>query len=78
MNVNKKPRKVFVLVPPMTGHINPITGIISELIKQNVEVTFYSTSNYKPLIEKCGATFREYKYELFLKTSCFYNIYILN
>jgi UDP:flavonoid glycosyltransferase YjiC (YdhE family) len=55
-----KQKKVFVLLPVATGHINPVTGIVSELVKHNVDVIFYGRSQYKDTIERTGATYREY------------------
>jgi UDP:flavonoid glycosyltransferase YjiC (YdhE family) len=55
-------KKVFVLLIPSSGHVNPVAGIVSELTKQNVQVTFYGTEAYKPLIEKTGAIYKEYSY----------------
>ena len=52
-------KKIMVLVPPATGHINPICGLIHELCKnKNIEVLFYSDETYRELIEKTGAKFR--------------------
>jgi UDP:flavonoid glycosyltransferase YjiC (YdhE family) len=67
MSETQARKKVFVLLPPATGHINPTTGILSELAKQNVDTYFYSTVQYKPLIEKCGAKFRQYPFSKFDK-----------
>jgi UDP:flavonoid glycosyltransferase YjiC (YdhE family) len=50
----------MVMIPPATGHVNPICGLIHELCKnKNIEVLFYSDENYRELIEKTGATFRQ-------------------
>ena len=52
-------KKIMVMVPPATGHINPICGLIHELCKdKNLEVIFYSDETYRELIEKTGAKFR--------------------
>lgn len=52
-------KKVFVLAPPATGHVNPICGVVNELCKDSdIEVIFYSDETYRELVEKTGATFR--------------------
>ena len=55
-------KKVFILLVPAWGHVNPITGIVRELTNKNVQVVFYASSQYKALIENTGATYREYSY----------------
>jgi UDP:flavonoid glycosyltransferase YjiC (YdhE family) len=57
-----KPKKVFVLLVASSGHVNPAACIVSELVKQNVQVTFYATESYKPLIERTGAQYKPYTY----------------
>ena len=52
-------KKIMVMIPPATGHINPICGLIHELCKdENIEVIFFSDETYRELIEKTGAKFR--------------------
>ena len=52
-------KKIFVLIPTGTGHVNPICGLVHELCKnKNLEVIFYSDEIYRKLIENTGATFR--------------------
>lgn len=58
MTENRK-KKVIVMVPPATGHVNPMCGLVYELCKNpNIEVTFYSNEQYRGIIEKTGAKFR--------------------
>ncbi|RNA39505.1 MGT family glycosyltransferase, partial [Brachionus plicatilis] len=55
--------KIFVLILPEIGHINPVTGIIRELVhNRNCEVIFYGRLKQKDLIESTGAKFREYRF----------------
>nr|QVK45639.1 UDP glucuronosyltransferase [Brachionus paranguensis] len=55
--------KIFVLILPEIGHINPVTGIVRELVhNRNCEVIFYGRFKHKDLIESTGAKFREYKF----------------
>ena len=58
--------KCFVLVLPEYGHLNPVASVIEELISSNssekMEIIFYATRKFQPLIERTGATFREYVY----------------
>ena len=52
-------KKIMVFVPPISGHINPMFGLVNELCKnKNLEVIFYSDENYREAIEKTGARFR--------------------
>jgi MGT family glycosyltransferase len=52
-------KKIMVLIPTGTGHVNPICGLIHELCKnKNLEVLFYSDEAFRGLIENTGATFR--------------------
>lgn len=55
-------KKVFVLMPPITGRLNPVSSIVSELVKKNVNVTFYGVDSYRSSIDKSGATYRPYKH----------------
>lgn len=57
---NKK--KVFVLVPPATGHVNPISGLVYELSKKNnnIHVVFYGNEENRQTIERTGAEYRPY------------------
>nr|QNH67989.1 UDP-glucuronosyltransferase-like protein 7 [Brachionus koreanus] len=55
--------KIFVLVLPEIGHINPVNGIVKELVhKKNCDVIFYGRHDQRELIESTGAKFREYKF----------------
>lgn len=59
---NKK--KIMVIVPPLSGHVNPICGLVHELCKKEkeVEVIFYSDEEYRETIEKTGAMLRLYSH----------------
>lgn len=57
-----KPKKVFIFMVCASGHTNPITSVASELVRNGVDVTFYSTENFRTLIEKSGAKFKPYSY----------------
>lgn len=57
---NKK--KIFILVLPSFGHINPICGLAKELaVKQKYELIFYGNLEHKDVIDRTGSTFRQYK-----------------
>ena len=59
MTKTSQKKKIMVLVPPLTGHMNPICGLVHELCKnKNIEVLFYSDETCREAIEKTGATFR--------------------
>lgn len=54
-------RKIFVIVPPSSGHLNPVTGLVYELCKlPDLEVIFYCNEPFRELVEKTGAQFRPY------------------
>ncbi|CAF0791538.1 unnamed protein product [Brachionus calyciflorus] len=53
------------MVLPAHGHINPITGLAKELVaKKSFDVIFYGNIEHKDLIERTGATFRQYSHIL--------------
>lgn len=61
MESTKNIKKIFVIVPPASGHVNPISGLVYELCKSDdVQVTFYSNESFRESIEKTGAKFRAY------------------
>lgn len=70
MENNKK--KIFVIVPPASGHVNPMCGLLNELCKRNdLEIIVFNDDEYRELIEKTGARFRRYShptFRLFVKT----------
>lgn len=56
----------MILVPPSTGHVNPICGMVNELCKQkDVRVTFYSDEGFRESVEKTGARFRQFSHPTF-------------
>lgn len=54
--------KILVFIVPMVGHINPVLGVINELVKNKAKVIFYSTNQFKETIERTGSEFREYSF----------------
>lgn len=48
---------VFINLPAY-GHINPTLGLVDELVKNNNEVIYFSTDEFKESIEKAGGTFK--------------------
>ncbi|CAF1063120.1 unnamed protein product, partial [Brachionus calyciflorus] len=56
-------KKVFVIPYPQHGHINPMLGMVHELVHDhNYQVIFYATEEFKDSVIKTGATYRPYKY----------------
>lgn len=54
-------RKIFVIFPSGSGHINPVCGLVYELCKRpDIECIFYGNEEHRELIEKTGAQFRLY------------------
>jgi UDP:flavonoid glycosyltransferase YjiC (YdhE family) len=59
----EKQKKVAIMVPPASGHLNPAVCLANELVKnQGMHVTVFSSENYRNLIEKSGSVFRAYSY----------------
>lgn len=59
---------IFAIVPPATGHVNPLCCIIHELLKQqqqNIKVIIYSDECFCKLIEQSGARFRAFSHPTF-------------
>ncbi|HEU5288581.1 MAG TPA: oleandomycin glycosyltransferase, partial [Candidatus Limnocylindria bacterium] len=50
---------VFVGVPAH-GHVNPTLGIVTELVRRGVRVTYHCGTPYRAAIEAAGATFHAY------------------
>jgi UDP:flavonoid glycosyltransferase YjiC (YdhE family) len=55
-------KKIFFLIPPALGHINPVLGLVNELVKLNHTVIFYGNETHREIIEKTGAQFRLYSH----------------
>jgi UDP:flavonoid glycosyltransferase YjiC (YdhE family) len=58
-------KKAFILIPPETGHVNPVSGLAHELCKSNVKVIFFGNEKHREIIEKTGAEFRRYVHPTF-------------
>lgn len=39
------------------GHVNPTLSVVTELVKQGVRVTYFTTENFRSIIEPTGAKF---------------------
>lgn len=60
----KKNKIIMIMVPPASGHVNPMCGLANELCK-NAEVYFYSDDEFRAAIEHTGAQFRRYSHRTF-------------
>jgi UDP:flavonoid glycosyltransferase YjiC (YdhE family) len=60
-------KKIVIIVPPATGHVNPICGIAYQLTRDNAidEVIFYGEEQHRQLIEHTGSTYRQYSHPIF-------------
>lgn len=68
METNKNKFKIMFMIPPATGHVNPICSIANELCKrENISVVIYSDEKYRVGIEKTGAQFRAYSHTTYSK-----------
>lgn len=56
--------QVLVLSSPSQHDVNPILGFASELINQGEKVTFFSSGEFKVLVENIGADFKAYTRDL--------------
>ncbi|GAA1259159.1 glycosyltransferase [Pseudonocardia aurantiaca] len=45
---------------PAAGHVNPTMGLVRELVRQHIDVTYYATDEFRDPIERTGAAFRPY------------------
>ena len=60
-------KKIMVMIPPASGHVNPMCSLVHELCKQSadLEVIFYSDIEFREAIEQTGAHFRPYSHLTF-------------
>ena len=52
--------KIIYLNIPAFGHVNPTLPVVQELAKRGEQVIYYNTDEFRPQIERTGATFRAY------------------
>lgn len=45
---------------PAAGHVNPSLPLVHELVRRNIQVTYYTTEQFRSAIERTGAKFRPY------------------
>lgn len=45
---------------PAAGHVNPMLGVLAELVKRGHRVIAYNYEEYRPKVERTGAEFRAY------------------
>lgn len=45
---------------PAFGHVNPSAPLVRELTGRGIEVSYYATEQFRPLIQSLGAEFRAY------------------
>lgn len=58
----------MVMVPPASGHMNPMCGIVHELCKDpSLDVMMYSDESFRRQVEATGAKFRRYSHLTFSK-----------
>ena len=53
-------RRIVVTGMPAAGHVNPSLPIVHGLVRGGIEVTYYSTEQFRGAIERTGAQFRPY------------------
>lgn len=52
--------KIIYLPPPAHGHLNPALPVVQELTQRGEQIVCYNTEEFRPQIERAGATFRAY------------------
>lgn len=53
--------KILFINLPFSGHIIPTLGLVQELVKRNIKVTYLLTSDWKERVLYTGAEFSEYQ-----------------
>lgn len=53
--------KILFINLPFSGHIIPTLGLVQELVKRNIEITYLLTSDWKERVLYTGAKFAEYQ-----------------
>lgn len=67
-------KKIVFYSYPAYGHINPTINIARELQKKGCTVIYYSTEEFKDLIESAGVTFKKYSLQKKLRKAASRNI----
>lgn len=63
-------KKILVIVPPASGHLNPVLCIFAEILKhQPLDVIFYSEEPFREQIEKIGATYRAFSHPTYSRVN---------
>lgn len=52
--------KIVFVEMPAHGHVNPTLPVVEELARRGEQVIYYDTEEFRPQIERAGATFRPY------------------
>ena len=52
--------RIVMTAMPAAGHVNPTTALIGELVSRGVDVAYYATEEFRPLVEHLGAEFCAY------------------
>lgn len=52
--------KILFINLPFSGHIIPTLGLVQELVKRNIKITYLLTSDWKEKVLYTGAEFSEY------------------
>lgn len=53
--------KILFINLPFSGHIIPTLGLVQELVKRDIKVTYLLTSDWKERVSYAGAEFSEYQ-----------------
>lgn len=61
-------KKIVFMILPFWGHVNPSLGMVQELVRQKAKVIFYSNPEFRDVVTKAGAEFREYSYYPVMKS----------
>jgi MGT family glycosyltransferase len=52
--------KIVFVEMPASGHVNPTLPLVRELARRDETVVYYDSEEFRPQVERAGATFRAY------------------
>ena len=49
--------RLLVATVPLTGHVQPMTTLVRELVARGHDIHWYAGAKFRPAIERAGAAF---------------------
>ena len=73
-------KRIVFFSTPATGHLNAVYPVLARLVQKGMQIDWYCTEAYRPLVEATGARFVPYRvdfsrYPLQKLTADFYRLY---